>query len=165
MIALSKVMDLVRGLLDAETTVNQLEAQLSAAKEKARVLREETIPGVMQELGLLRFTLETGQEITIKQEVYASLPEDNKEEAFTWLEEHNFGGLIKTLVITEMGKGLLTDARELTVELQKRGLTTDLTRMVHPQTLKAFLREQIAAAKTIPLDLFGARPVWTTKLK
>lgn len=165
MIALSKVMDLVRGLLDAETTVNQLEAQLSTAKEKARVLREETIPGVMQELGLLRFTLETGQEITIKQEVYASLPEDNKEEAFTWLEEHNFGGLIKTLVITEMGKGLIDDARELTVELQKRGLTTDLTRMVHPQTLKAFLREQIAAAKTIPLDLFGARPVWTTKLK
>ena len=30
--------------------------------------------------------------------------------------------------------------------------------------LKAFLREQIKDAKPVPLELFGARPVWEAKI-
>jgi len=38
-------------------------------------------------------------------------------------------------------------------------------RDVHAQTLKAWFKEQMAAGKTPPMDLFGARPVWTTQIK
>ena len=53
-----------------------------------------------------------------------------------------------------------------------------ISRDVHPQTLKAFLKEQLANPKTeltdaeraagmslLNLELFGARPVMTAKVK
>ena len=52
----------------------------------------------------------------------------------------------------------------LSERLRAMGLQPSLDQSVHAQTLKAFLKEQLAMGTNIPLDLFGARPVWTAKL-
>ena len=54
---------------------------------------------------------------------------------------------------------------ELMNYLQDGGLTVKFNESVHAQTMKAFLKEQIAKGSDIPLDLFGARPVWVATVK
>lgn len=164
MITLSEMAELARALVDADKDVDKVEQDLKDAKERARVLREETIPAAMQEMGLEEVKLETGQKISIKQDVYASIPAASKGAAYDWLNEHGFGGLIKVEVSATFAKGEQDAALELHKQLQQQGLQPDLDQSVHAQTLKAFLREQIAAGNNIPLDLFGARPVWTAKI-
>lgn len=156
--------ELARALVEADTGVDEAEGALKDAKERARVLREETIPAAMQEMGLEEVKLETGQKISIKQDVYASVPAASKGQAYDWLNEHGFGGLIKVEVSTTFAKGEQEQAIQLHKQLAEQGLQPDLDQSVHAQTLKAFLREQIAAGNNIPLDLFGARPVWTAKI-
>lgn len=163
-ISLDQMAALVRALVDADERVEQADSALKAATERARTLREETIPSAMQELGLEELKLETGEKLSIKQDVYASIPAAKKDQAFLWLEENGFGGLIKVEVAADFRKGEADAALVLFHELQERGLQAALNQSVHAQTLKAFLREQLAAGTNVPLDLFGARPVWTAKL-
>lgn len=151
--------------LDLERQVVEAEKNLSDLKEQLRHVKEETIPMMMQELDLQDFTLSTGEKVKCKREVYASIPAANKEDAYNWLVEHDFGSIIKTEMVAEFGRGELEKAQSVQLALAAQGLTTSLTQSVHAQTLKAFLKEQIEAGKDIPLDLFGARPVWTTEIK
>jgi hypothetical protein len=163
-ITLDAMTGLARALMDADSGVDQAELALTIAKEKARILREETIPGAMQELGLKNLTLSTGQHLKLVQEVYASIPAANKPAAYKWLNDNNFGGLIKVNVVTSFGKGERDNALEFCHELQEEGKEAAFEEGIHSQTLKAFLKEQLAAGTKIPLDLFGARPVLTAKL-
>ena len=164
-ITLDEMTTLARALVDAESAVEEAEKALKHTKEGARILREETIPSAMQELGIEKLELSTGQKITIAQEVYASIPASSKDEAHRWLEANGFGGLIKVGVTTQYGKGERDEALQLFSELQVRGLNAKFDEGVHAQTLKAFLREQISSGNNMPLELFGARPVWTAKIK
>lgn len=163
-ISLDSMTALARALLDADASVEDAEANLKAAKERARILREETIPSAMQELGLEEIKLDTGQKLSVKQDVYAAIPTGQKEQAFTWLEQNGFGGLIKVEVTADYRKGEADAALQLFQELQERGLQVEFGQSVHAQTLKAFLREQLANGTNVPLDIFGARPVWTAKI-
>lgn len=164
-ISLTEMTDLARALLNADLAVEEADKALKDAKERARVIREETIPNAMQELGITSMVLETGQTLKVAQEVYASIPAAQKSAAFKWLNDNGFGGLIKVSVEADFGKGEAEEAKELLQELTGRGLTTSFSEDVHAQTLKAFLKEQIAKGnEELPLDLFGARPVWTAKV-
>ncbi len=95
MISLDEMASLARVMAEAEDAVRQQEASLKEAKEKARRLREETIPAAMQELGIDKLELNTGEKISVSQEVYASIPNEHKDQAFRWLNDNGFGGLIK----------------------------------------------------------------------
>lgn len=163
-ISLDQMAALARALVDADGSVEQAELNLKEAKERARILREETIPSAMQELGLEELKLDTGQKLSVKQDVYASIPSAQKDAAFQWLEDNGFGGLIKVEVAADFRKGEAENAMALFRELQERGLQVGFDQSVHAQTLKAFLREQLAAGTNVPLDIFGARPVWTAKI-
>lgn len=163
--SLDDMVALARAMQEADAEVEALTEQLKAASERARQLREETIPSAMQELELTELKLSTGQRLTIKQDVYASIPSAKRDAAYAWLDKHGFGGLIKVEVAAAFGRGEANAAVKLQQELIKRKLNVDLSQSVNAQTLKAFLREQIAAGTRIPLDLFGARPVWVAKLK
>ncbi len=164
MITLDDMAELARALVEAEKVTEKAEENLSKVKERERVLREETIPGAMQELGVEALTLDTGQKLTVKQDVYAAIPKDKKDEAFAWLEENNFGGLIKTEVAVQFGKGELEKAKELLEKLEAEDYAAGITQDVHAQTLKAFLREEIRKGTNIPLEKFGARPVSVAKI-
>lgn len=164
--SLEQVVFLARALQDADRDVELVTNKLKELSEKARILREETIPNVLMELGIKEFKLDSGEKVTIKQDVYASMSSDNKPAAFRWLDEHSFGGLIKTGVVVDFSRAEIEKAKELYSQLVKQKLgSPSLKQEINAQTFKAFLREQIAKGTDLPLDLFGARPVWTTKIK
>ena len=159
-ISLTEMAELARALVDADKNVESADISLATAKERARLLREET----MQELGLESLVLDTGQKLKVQQEVYASIPAANKLAAYDWLNEHGFGGLIKVEVSTQFAKGDQDKAIDLAQTLRGMGFDPALDQGVHAQTLKAFLKEQLSKGANIPLELFGARPVWTAKI-
>jgi len=164
-ITLDEMAALAKALVDADREVEHGEQMLKGRKESARFLREETIPSAMQELGLESITLSTGQKLEVKQEVYASIPVANRGEAYQWLNEKGFGGLIKTDVSVPFGKNEEELAKKFVLQLSSMGYASTAKQNVHPSTLKAFIKEQLAKGNDIPLALFGARPVWTAKVK
>lgn len=164
MISLAELTKLGHMLVERDREVEMLEQRLKESKESARQLREEAIPAALTELGVTEIRLLSGEKVSMQQDVYASIPTEKKIEAFDWLEEHNFGGLIKTEVSVAFGKGEIDSAVELQRRLREQGLAPEFSRAVHAQTLKAWLRERLSKAEAVPLELFGARPVWVAKI-
>lgn len=164
MTTLSEVSALCSYLAEADRNVDEAERVLSQLKERARELREESIPMAMTELGLEELKLDTGEKITIKQDVYASIPVAQRATAYAWLEDHGHGGLIKTKVEILFGKGEMEEAKALLETLQGDGLEPTLNREVNSQTLKAWLREMLSNGESVPLETFGARPVSVAKV-
>lgn len=162
--ALGEISALARMLVEYDREVEDAELALKGLKENARRVREESLPTAMLEIGLDKVVLTTGEKVEVKSDVFAQPPAERKTEMHAWLEEHGFGGLIKTEVSVEYGKGEVEDAKEMLAELKGRGIAANIFMGVHAQTLKAFLREQLEAAQPIPLDLFGARPVKIAKV-
>lgn len=153
-------------LIDAGEKKDQAELDLKKAKENERRLREEAIPLLMFELGLKSIGLDDGTVIQTDQAVFASITEAKKAAAFKWLEENKFSGLIKTQVEINFSRGDHELAKKWHHFLKEsKNLDADLQESVHPQTLKAFVKEQIQAGNPVPMDLFGVMVVDTTKIK
>lgn len=161
---LEELSALAQSLVQSERDVIEADDRLKELKETARLLREETVPCAMQELGLTEIKLETGESISIKSEVFASIPAEKKEAAFGWLREQGLDGVIKTQVSVNLGKGEVELAESLKDEFDSRGLDSSIGASIHPQTLKALLKEQLARGVNVPLDLFGARSAFIAKV-
>jgi hypothetical protein len=155
--------DLQRVVALAELLVQRKEAQEAAegllSKLKAEIMRleREDLPALMAEVGLSTLTLESGQSISIKEEVEAKIAEANKSAAFAWLNERGFGGIIKTKVGIEFARGEHDVAVQATRAIAGiyPGHDVALDETVHPQTLKAFVKERLAAGDALPFDVFG----------
>lgn len=163
--SLQQLAKLANELVGAEAAVEAAEQALKDAKERARQLREEELPDFMQELGISDLKLEGGEKISYKDDVRLEWDAPKKERAFAWLEEHDFGGLIKTEVGASFGKGEIEKAKALLQSLSEQGFETQMKRDVNWQTMCAFLREQIAAGNPIPLEEWGAVAVKKATVK
>ena len=152
-------------LVAAEEEVKRVEEELKEKKEAARLISEETIPGLMEEIGLQSMTLDSGQKITVKEDVFAAIPKSLEEQAFGWLDEHGYGGLIKVDVIVSFARDEAAQAYELANKLLEDGFRATCVQKVHPQTLKAFLREKLKEGANLPLETFGARPIIRSVVK
>jgi hypothetical protein len=72
-----------------------------------------------------------------------------------WLVDNDHGSLIKNQVILNFGKNEDEKATATVEKLKQQGLSPDVKQGVHPQTLNAFIKEQITGGKDIPSDIFG----------
>ena len=151
------------GVSRLATEAGNLERQISDAeqllKDKKQALHkitDEQLPEALEEMGLQKFTLTDGAEISVKPLYAASIPRDRKDEAFQWLRDHEFGDLVKNNVTVTFGRGEDAIAKEFVGLCGSQGFTPSQLEKVEPMTLKAWLRERVEAGDPIPLDLFGA---------
>jgi hypothetical protein len=167
--ALRELTALCAQLRDAERDLSELDDAWKKKSATVRGLTEEDIPALMAELGVKKLTLESGETITVKADVECSLPKEDLEKraaALKWLEDNGHGGLIKTIVATQFGRGELEKATALAeVIATTTGKEAIVGRDVHASTLKSFLNERIAAGDDVPLELFNARPLNKAKIK
>lgn len=156
--SMEELVAMAQKLVEAGEAVEIAEEAVRLAKETRRKLQEEDIPTMMEELQLTSFKLSTGETIGWKPDVRLEMDNMKKDEAYDWLESHDFGGLIKTIVAVQFGKGELEKAKALLAQLVELGFAEPmLKRDVHYQTMCAFLREQIEKGTDIPLEaIFGA---------
>ena len=124
-------------------------------KQEHKQVSQTDIPEAMAEVGMSEFKLQDGDKVTVQPYYSASIPKDRINEALDWLRDNNHGDLIKNTVSVDFGRGEDDRADTLRESLQNTGLSyTDKTG-VHSSTLRAFVREQVEAGKSLPLDLLG----------
>lgn len=161
---LQRVVQLAELLLQLRANVERLETELIDAKADVRRVEQEDLPDLMQELGLETFKLKTGETIEVKPEVDCSISAERRAAAHSWLVDRGFGGLIKTEVTVAFGRGDHAAAEDFAEEVAKSGKQPEIVERVHPSTLKAFVKEQMAAGTQIPFDLFGVHPYSKVKI-
>ena len=161
---LERVVKLANLLVEQQGKVQDLEAQLKEAKANALRTEREDLPELMAECGLKSFTLEDGSSVQVKEEVEAAITELTRDRAMAWLTDNDFGGLIKTSVTVLFDRGEHEAARELALHLQSDYGRAEMKEVVHPATLKSFVKEQLAAGEPLPLDVFNVRPFNVAKI-
>ena len=146
---------LVRELRNVEDQITEAEEHVKELKQQQKSLSFETIPAVMDEMGVERVDVD-GLTVSRKMIVHASIPLDRKEEAFSWLRENNLDDIIKNDVTCSFGKGEDNVAGDVVGLLQEKGFDPKTKTHVHASTLKAFVKERVTDGKAIDLDMFGA---------
>lgn len=145
-------------LVRQQAKVDRLTEELRSAKEDMLRTEREDLPDLLREIGLNSFTLEDGTVISIKEEVSAAITEKTKGAALSWLIEHGFGGLIKTEVLARFGRGDHETAMAFAQRISQDHQDVELKEVVHPGTLKSFVKEQMEKGEAIPMDLFNIHP-------
>jgi len=153
---LTSVGALAKRAKELEKEIDELDASLKERKEQQRKLLEDAIPGMLAELGMSSFKMADGSQIDIKPFYSASIKEENRAQAYEWLRKHGFDDIIKNTVSVRFGRGEDDLCDTLLNHLREQNYPVEQAQKVEPQTLKAWVREQVERGNEFPTTLFGA---------
>jgi hypothetical protein len=138
--------------------IEEKEEELKAAKAEEARLSCETIPRLFEQHRVSQLVDDSGAKVSIKEDVYCSIPEDpaKQKEALKFLTNNGGGRLIKDTLIVE-------DPEEAVISLLVNN-ETEYTRKsaVNTNSLKAFFKEQLGIKKgsTAKLSFTDVPPVF-----
>lgn len=161
---LNTISSLAKEQVVLENEVKALEEELKVKKAELLRIQTQTLPDALSEAGVSGFTLDTGEQVIVKGFVSAKIPAKHEQQAYQWLEDNGHGDIIKTQITVDTGRDLEL-AREYQAILQEAGAEPSVGRSVHAQTLKAFVKKEVEAGESIPLELFGAYVGQKTTIK
>lgn len=153
--SIKKLVECCERAIKADEYILALEEKLKTAKERRQHIIEFDIPEIMDEIGMAEFKLSNGKKITIKDIIAASIPVSCKDDTFSWLEEHNYGDIIKTQLQIKFNREEHEKAKELARDLMGEQYNVSVSSAVHPQTLKSFVKEQLEDGQELPKNLFN----------
>jgi len=153
---LKSVADVAKKIRDKEELISDLEEKLSVEKKALLKLTDEDLPGMFIELGLNKLELDDGSTVEVKQTYGASIKVDNRSAAYDWLRDNDYDDIIKNTVACSFGKGEDEAAKDFAEFAMKNGFDAQTKTEVHPQTLRAFIKERVEAGDEFPMELFGA---------
>lgn len=145
--------------LDWESKITQLTVDLEHAQDALRQIQEYLLPETMVSAGMSEFKLVNGSKITIKNDVYASIRKDFIDDAVKWLDENGLGDIVKDKININFGRGESEEARKVIEFCKANGYDAGETLSVHPQTLKATIKEQMSRGVQFPEEFFSIAPV------
>jgi hypothetical protein len=153
---LTSVAALARTIRDKEAKIESLEEELREEKKALLKLTDEDMPAMLAEIGLSSFTLDDGSTVDIKQTYGASILVQNRPQAFEWLRDNGYDDIIKNTVACQFGRGEDDLASAFAAFAQQQGYSPEQKTEVHPQTLRAFVKERCEQGDDFPMELFGA---------
>ena len=156
--------DKVIELKNLEDEIENAEESLSKLKEKARYISNIEVPQMMEEMHITKLKLKDGESVEIKKIYGASISPDSQDKAFTWLRNNGLGDIIKNDVTVTFGRGEDNKAADYAVLARGQGFEPVQKIGVHPQTLKAVVRERLEAGQEMPSDLFKTYAGNSTKI-
>ena len=163
--ALERITRLIELMQGEQQQIENLEKTINEHKENLRRIEFEDLPELMSEFGLKSLELEDGSTVKVDKNIVCSISEERRPAAHQWLQEHGFGGLIKSWIEMKFSRDDRDAALEEFKRLESEGeFDIAMVEKVEPQTLKAFIREQIEAGKPPPTDLFGIHPMPRAKI-
>ena len=151
--------------VEFELKIKQLEADLEHAKESLRQIQEYLLPEAMRAINMSEFKLLNGSKITIKDDVYASIRKEYIGQAVSWFDENGLGDIVKDKIAIDFGRGESESAKSLIAYCESQGFRANETLSVHPQTLKATIKEQMSRGVQFPEELFSIAPVRKAVIK
>jgi arginine repressor len=156
--------ELCQQLDSCEMEIIDQEVKLKELNDRYRELTEQRIPDVMRELGLVKFTDESGATLEMDTKVRTSISKKNKPAAFRWLVEHGHSGIIKNMISIALDRGEQDTADELVDKLRNDFENVRRDMKVEPMTLKKFVTDSLDAGREVPVDLFGIHVQTFTKV-
>ena len=148
-----------------EEHIENTEAQLKQYKEQLREVVENLLPTAMAEVGMVKFTLKDGSEINVKPFYSAKIDDQIRDNAFDWLMQNGHEAIIKQEFNVKVDKGDTETANVLQEYLKEHKMSFSGKTGVHPQTLAAFVKEQVESGADFPLDLFNVYIGQIAKIK
>ncbi len=151
----NRIADLCKKQIELEKEVDRLNELLAETQKKLSSIREHDLPDAMAEAGVSELKLKDGAKVTVQPFVGAHITEAKKRDAHQWLDENGHGGLIKRELTFKFNRED-TAWEKMMEQYSAMGWTNyKLKEAVHPQTLKAFVREQVEKGSDIPVSLFN----------
>jgi hypothetical protein len=139
-----------------EAEIEDLEAKLKKEKNALLKMTDEDLPTMLTEIGFSSITLDDGSNVTVKQTYGASIRIDDKPQAFEWLRDNGYDDIIKNQVMCIFGRGEDDQASAFKALASQQGLVAEQKTDIHPQTLRAFIKERVENGDDFPMELFGA---------
>lgn len=153
---LHTVASMAVAIKNKEAEIEDLEVKLKKEKNALLKMTDEDLPTMLAELGLSSMTLEDGSNVTVKQTYGASIRVDDKPQAFEWLRDNGYDDIIKNQVTCVFGRGEDDQASAFQALAIQQGLAPEQKTDIHPQTLRAFIKERVENGDDFPMELFGA---------
>lgn len=125
----------IQKILGSTPSIATIEELLSGYKDKRESIVNDLLPTSLHANGLESATMSDGTNVSIKE--YYSCKQVDKTELAQWLEEKNYGGIVKDSLA--FGKGELSD--DVINFLQKGGYSYSRESTIHPQSLNKAIRE------------------------
>ena len=147
--------DEVIKLRNLEDQVKASEEHTRTLKEKARELSQIVIPQMMKEMNITKLKLKDGASIEVSNFYSAKIISEKQEAAFNWLRSNGLGDIIKNDVTVTFGRGEDNKAMAYATLAKGQGYEPVQKIGVHPQTLKAVVRERTESGQDLPADLFN----------
>jgi len=154
-----------------EKEIEDLTEKLRLAKERLKNISEFDIPNLMEGLkGSIE--LPDGRTVTIKEDIRCSLPSvktspEKHFAAIKILDDSDHAAILKRQFTIEFAKDedKWADKFESDMAKRKKPLNVKRTKTVHPQTLKAFIKECMAKGVDFPMETFSVYRQRVAKIK
>lgn len=154
-LSLAEVQQLCVLLKEKDEQIATSEEYLDALKKEYKEISEKILPEAFNNLGLKSLALVDGTTINLQDTVAATINDENRTAAHGWLRENGFGDIIKNEIIVSFGKDEDKYADAIYDRLlHEGGLQPIRQEKVHPQTLKAFVKERLKSGEPFPADTF-----------
>ena len=153
---LTSVAVLARKIRDKEELVKDLDEKLKAEKKLLLKLSDEDMPAMLAEIGISSLSLDDGSKVEVKQTYGASILVNNRPRAYEWLRDNGYDDIIKNTVACQFGRGEDDLANAFAAFAQQQGYVPEQKTEIHPQTLRAFVKERVEEGDGFPMELFGA---------
>lgn len=150
---------------ERQDRVDRLTDELKTAKAELRQIQEDDLPQLMIEVGVSEVKLADGRPLKLEEDCKAAITANTQDAAVQWLVKNGYGGLIKTEVVTRFPRGAHDIAVSACDTLAQQFDEVELKEVVHPSTLKSFVKERMRNGEQIPMDLFNVHPYQKATLK
>jgi len=161
-------------LRELEMQREDLAARLASLDGNIHQLRDVELPAMFDEAQVMQIEIapsgnQPGFVARKKQWYSASMGKMSDEErrvAFEILHKAGAGDLVKTNVTADFGKGESGAAKKAMAALKKLKVSYAVRETVHPQSLAAWVREQVEEKhRTPPLDKLGVKAGSVVEIK
>ena len=154
--SLGSVAGLAKAIKTKEELIESLEQTLKEEKKALIKMTDEDLPTMLMELGMQSLTLDDGSDVTVKQTYGASIRVDDRPAAYEWLRDNGYDDIIKNQVLCVFGRGEDDVASAFQALASQQGYAAEQKTEIHPQTLRAFVKERVENGDDFPMELFGA---------
>jgi hypothetical protein len=152
----ASIAEVARAVRNKQDEIELLDSKLKQSKKDLLKLTDEDLPALLHEVGVSKMELEDGSKVELKPTYGAYIKVENRDSAYSWLQENGYDDIIKNVISCQFGRGEDQMANDLMSSLAGQGYPAAQKRDIHPQTLKAFVKDQVESGKQFPMDLFGA---------
>lgn len=155
--SLGPVGKLVEKALLAKEEIDRIQLMMDEAVSSYKQIIEVRLPEAMDAVGCSKFRHDkSGFTVSVVQQLATAIAKTNQKKAFKWLELNDHGDLIKNEISIRLPRGDNDLSKDILDSLINGfGIVADNKPSVHPQTLKAWVKEQLEKGVDVPKDLFG----------